>query len=383
MNNSESLVSNVFITILISISLFFVAFACYSQTQPVWQGKFEQLGQLLPTPNEYRSASGAPGPKYWQQRADYVIDAEIDEARNLLKGKETVTYYNNSPEPLKYLWLQLDQNVNKKGNEDFGYLFGGLRDSINSLHVQYLARPIEFAAGYTMESLTDKAGKALPVTINNTMMRIDLPVPIKPGESFGFTLSWFYPITDRSLFLLSREGFEYFPEDDNRVYLIAHWFPRMCVFDDYEGWQNKQFQRLGEFALEFGNYKVNITVPADHIIGATGSLQNAKEVLSPIETERFERAKTSFDKPVIIVTEEEARQKERAKQTSKKTWRFQADNVRDFAFASSRKFIWDAQAVKLPTHTVLAMSFYPKEGLPVWTEESTKAVKNAVEVYSK
>lgn len=363
--------------------LLLVACTSAAQTQPGWQGKFEQLDQLLPTPNEYRSASGAPGPKYWQQRADYVIDAEIDEPNNVLKGKETITYYNNSPEPLKYLWLQLDQNVNKKGNEDFGNVFGGVRDSMSTLNMQYLVRPVEFPAGYTIESLTDKSGKSLPVTINNTMMRVDLPTPIRPGESFGFAVSWSYAITDRSLFLLSREGFEYFPEDDNRVYLIAHWFPRMCVFDDYEGWQNKQFQRLGEFALEFGNYKVNITVPADHIIGSTGSLQNAKEVLSPAELERYEKAKTSFDKPLVIVTEAEARVKEKTKLTARKTWRFQADNVRDFAFASSRKFIWDIQAVKLPTNTVLAMSFYPKEGLPVWSEESTRAIKNAIEVYSK
>jgi hypothetical protein len=215
------------------------------------------------------------------------------------------------------------------------------------------------------------------------MMRVDLPVPVKPGESYTFSVAWSYPITDRALFLLSREGYEHFPEDNNNVYLIAHWFPRMCQFDDYEGWQNKQFQRLGEFALEFGTYKVNLTVPADHIVAGTGSLLNAKEVLTAKELERFEKAKTSFDKPAMIVTEEEARVKEKTKATAKKTWRFQSDNVRDVAYASSRKFIWDIQAVKLPTNTVLAMSFYPKEGLPVWSEESTKAVKNAIEIYSK
>ncbi len=364
-----------------------ICFAASAQEQKKWQGKFEQLDQMLPTPNEYRSGSGAPGSKYWQNRADYIIDAEIDEPSNKLKGKETITYFNNSPESLKYLWLQLDQNINKKNNEDFGEAYvnltGGLRDSIPTLHMEYMVRSVEFEAGYTIESVTDKTGKGLPITINNTMMRIDLPTPIKPNESYTFSVSWFYPITDRSSFLLSREGYEHFPEDNNNVYLIAHWFPRMCVFDDYEGWQNKQFQRLGEFALEFGTYKINLTVPSDHIIGSTGALLNAKEVLTAKELERFEKAKTSFDKPVIIVTEEEARVKEKTKATTKKTWRFQADNVRDVAFASSRKFIWDAQAVKLPTNTVLAMSFYPKEGLPVWSEESTKAVKNALEVYSK
>jgi hypothetical protein len=360
-----------------------IALSAIAQDDKKWKGKFEQLDQMLPTPNEYRSASGAPGGKYWQQRADYTIDAELDEANNLLRGKETITYYNNSPESLKYLWLQLDQNINKKGNEDFGDIFGTMKDTLTGLNMQYLTRPIEFEAGYTIKGITDKAGKALTSMVNNTMMRIDLPTPLKSGETYSFNVEWSYPITDRSLFLLSREGFEYFPEDKNNVYLIAHWFPRMCVFDDYEGWQNKQFQRLGEFALDFGNYKVNITVPADHIVASTGKLLNAKEVLSGKELERFEKAKSSFDKPLVIVTEEEARNKEKAKATGKKTWRYSADNIRDFAWASSRKFIWDAQAVKLSSNTVLAMSFYPKEGLPVWQEESTKAVKNALEIYSK
>jgi hypothetical protein len=354
-----------------------------AQDQKKWQGKFEQLDQLLPTPNEYRTGSGAPGSKYWQQRADYVIDAEIDEPNNKLIGKESITYYNNSPETLKFLWLQLDQNVNKKENEDFGSLFGGPRDSLPTLYMQYITRAVEFAAGYTIQSVTDKAGKNLTVTVNNTMMRVDLPVPLKTGETFVFNVAWSYPITNRGLFLLSREGYEHFPEDNNNVYLIAHWFPRLCQFDDYEGWQNKQFQRLGEFALEFGNYKLNLTVPADHIVASTGSLLNAKEVLSAKEVERFEKAKSSFDKPMMITTVDEAKAKEKTKSTAKKTWRFQADNVRDVAFASSRKFIWDAQAVKLSTNTVMAMSYYPKEGLPVWSEESTLAVKNALEVYSK
>lgn len=361
----------------------FVFIQSNAQEQKKWQGKFEQLDYLLPTPNEYRSGSGAPGPKYWQQKADYTIDAEIDEPANQLNGKETITYYNNSPETLTFLWLQLDQNVNKKEGEDFGSAFGNLRDTLTGLTMQYLVRPVEFKAGYTINSVTDKTGKPLPVTINGTMMRIDLSTPIKSGESFSFNVAWSYAITDRSMFILSREGYEHFPEDNNNVYLIAHWFPRMCQYDDFEGWQNKQFQRLGEFALEFGNYKVNLTVPADHIVAGTGSLTNAKEVLSATEADRFEKAKSSFDKPMIIVTEEEARAKEKTKSTAKKTWRFQADNVRDVAYASSRKFIWDVQAVKLPTNTLLAMSFYPKEGLPTWTEESTKAVKNAVEVYSK
>ncbi len=361
----------------------FVGASSWAQDQKKWQGKFEQLDYLLPTPNEYRSGSGAPGPKYWQQRADYTIDAEIDENTNRLYGKETIIYFNNSPEVLSFLWLQLDQNINKKGSEDFGTAFGGLKDTLTTQNLQALVRPIEYEAGCTINSVTDKAGKNLPIAINNTMMRIDLSTPIKPGESFAFSIAWTYAITDRSMFLLSREGYEHFPEDNNNVYLIAHWFPRMCQYDDFEGWQNKQFQRLGEFALEFGNYKVNITVPADHIVAGTGNLLNTKEVLSTVELARFEKSKSAFDKPMMVVTEEEARAKEKSKSTAKKIWRFQADNVRDVAYASSRKFIWDVQAVKLPTNTVLCMSFYPKEGLPVWQEEATKAVKNAIEIYSQ
>ena len=351
--------------------------------QPGWQGKFEQLGQMLPTPNSFRTGSGAPGAAYWQQRADYSIEAEIDEKTNILLGKETITYHNNSPDALTFLWMQLDQNINKKGNEDFGSAITNLHDSISTLAMQYLVRPLEFPAGYTIKAVTDNSGKALPVTINNTMMRVDLPAPLQAGDKYIFSVTWSYPVTDRSLFALSREGYEYYPGDNNKVYLIAHWFPRMAVYNDAQGWQNKQFQRLGEFALEFGDYKVNITVPADHVVAATGSLQNAREVLTTKELQRLEAARNSFDKPAFIITPEEARAKEKTKASARKTWQFQASNVRDFAFASSRKFIWDAQAVKLDAHTVMAMSFYPKEGLPVWQEESTKAVKNALEVYSR
>ena len=366
----------------IFICLSLICCIAQAQEQKKWQGKFEQLDYLLPTPNDFRSGTGAPGPRYWQQRADYVIDAEIDEPNNRLNGKETITYINNSPEQLTYLWLQLDQNANRKSGEDYaGYT--PLKDTLTTKTIQSISRAIEFEAGCTVNSITDKAGKNLPFTINHTMMRIDLPTPIKAGESFVFNVSWSYAITDRSLFPLSREGYEYFPEDNNRVYLIALWFPRMCQFDDFEGWQNKQFQRLGEFSLEFGNYKVNLTVPADHIVAGTGTLANSKEVLTAKELERFEQSKASFDKPMMIVTEAEAREREKTKSTAKKTWRFEANNVRDVSYASSRKFLWDAQAVKLPTNTVMCMSFYPKEGLPVWTEESTKAVKNAIEVYSQ
>jgi hypothetical protein len=370
--------------ILVLISFMIVGITTYSQT-PSWQGKFEQLGSALSTPNAYRTASGAPGPLYWQQRADYVITAEVDDKTHVLKGSETITYHNNAPEALRYLWVQLDQNMFAENSLTKQTKTGSVRDSIPTL---YFAENVgiydnDYKGGYTIHAVKDAQGKALPYIINYTMMRIDLPTPLKTGEKFIFSIDWTFTEKDRALNSDDRGGYEFFPEDGNYVYTFAQWFPRMCVFDDMEGWQNKQFLGQAEFALSFGNYKVRITVPSDHIVGATGWLQNPKDVLSKEELNRFEKAQKTFDKPVVIVTEEEARKKEKSHSTKKSTWEFHAENVRDFAFASSRKFIWDAMAVKIGDKTPLAQSLYPKEGNPLWEKESTIAVKNALEVYSK
>ena len=358
-------------------------FGASAQNQP-WKGKFEQLGETLPTPNSYRTGSGAPGPNYWQQRADYVINVELDDNTQKLTGSETITYYNNAPEPLTFLWLQIDQNLLAEQSIANQTKTGVIRDSIPAsfFNTATGVTVSDYKGGHTIKSVKDAAGKSLPYIINNTMMRVDLPAPLKTGEKFSFSVEWSYIESNRQVYD-ARGGYEYFPEDGNYVYTCAQWFPRMCVYDDYEGWQNKQFLGQGEFALVFGNYKVRITVPSDHIVGATGTLQNPKDVLTKEQIERFERAKKTFDNPVIIVSQEEATKKEKTKSSKKSTWEFHADNVRDFAFASSRKFIWDAQAVKVGTKTPLAQSLYPKEGNPLWEKESTKAVKNALELYSE
>lgn len=357
-----------------------LAFSMLAQDVGQWQGKFEQLGQTLPTPNEYRTGSGAPGPRYWQQKADYDITVELNEGNNSISGSETITYTNNSPDVLKYLWLQLDQNVLSNDNPLTQAETGVVKDS--AFAKSYAMDVSDFKAGFNVKSVKQADGKPLPYTINSTMMRVDLPQPLKSGEKYSFNVEWSFNIVDRSVFG-QRSGMEFFPEDGNYVYTIAQFFPRMCVYDDYEGWQNKQFLGRGEFALPFGDYKVKITTPADHIVAATGTLKNPAAVLSKTELERFNKAKNAFDKPILIVTQAEAAQREKTKSTQKKTWEFHAENVRDFAFASSRKFIWDAQAVKLNSATPLAMSFYPKEGNPLWEQESTKAVKNTLEVYSR
>ncbi len=353
-----------------------------SWAQEDWEKKFEQLGQELPTPNTYRTGSGAPGEAYWQQRADYKIDVSIDDKTQVLTGSETITYYNNSPDALTYLWVQLDQNVRAKDNLADQTKGSSIRDSTAAKFFASNMNALDYDGGFKIRSVKDASGKDLPHMINRTMMRVDLATPLKTGDTFTFSIDWSYNIYDRML-IGGRGGYEYFPSDDNYAYTCAQWYPRMAVYDDYEGWQNKQFIGRGEFALTFGNFEVNITVPSDHIVAATGTLENAKEVLTKDQYDRLEKAKKTYDAPVFIVTEKEARDKEKSKSSKSSTWRFKADMVRDFAFASSRKYIWDAQAVKLPTTTPLAMSFYPKEGNPLWERESTLAIKNTLEVYSE
>lgn len=364
---------------LLSLSLLFVCSLSFAQQ---WKGKFEQLDQQLPTPNNYRSGSGAPGPAYWQQRADYVINVELNDETQLVTGSETITYYNNAPETLSYLWLQLDQNILSKNSMAASTAASRVRDSIPTRSFAKAVDGYDYTGGYTIKKVADAAtGKNLPYLINQTMMRVDLPAPLKTGEKYSFAVDWSYTEYDRMKFD-ERGGYEFFPEDGNYLYTLAQWYPRMCVFDDYEGWQNKQFLGDGEFTLAFGNFKVRITVPSDHIVGATGWLQNSKEVLSKEQHDRFEKARKTFDQPVLIVTEQEARKKEKERSKKKSTWEFTAENVRDFAFVSSRKFIWDAMAVKIGDKTPLAQSLYPKEGNPLWEKESTKAIKNTLEVYS-
>ncbi|MBP9924677.1 MAG: M1 family metallopeptidase [Cyclobacteriaceae bacterium] len=347
-----------------------------------WKGKFEQLGQQLPTPNEYRSGSGSPGPKYWQQKADYEISVELNDANQSISGTEKITYHNNSPDVLKYLWVQLDQNLYEKESNTGKTSNNSIKDSVAAKTMAGQLSLYDFAGGYKIASVKDAAGNPLKHTINKTMMRVDLPQALKSGDQVGLQIAWSYNINDRN-FQGGRSGYEYFPGEDNYVYTVAQFFPRMCVYDDVVGWQNKQFLGRSEFTLPFGDYKVSITVPADHVVAATGMIKNPQQVLSKTEIERFEKAKTTFDKPVVIVTQKEAEAKEKAKSKEKKTWQFEATNVRDFAFATSRKFIWDAMSVKLGTTTPLAMSYYPKEGNPLWEKESTFAVKNTLEVYSK
>jgi hypothetical protein len=364
--------------------LFSVTFGQNIQNNPGSNhgNKFEQLGIMLPTPNEYRTASGAPGPKYWQQRADYDIKCELDEANLKLTGSETITYFNNSPNTLTYLWLQMDENEHSSVNNANYQNSRTMPSQINTSMVDQLEEQRkDNGYGFNITKMTDALGKNLKYTVNKTMMRVELPVPLKPGQKFAFNINWNYKISDR-MSMGGRGGYEYFPEDGNHLFTMAQWYPRLCVYSDAVGWQNHQFTGRGEFALTFGNFKVQMTVPADHVIGSTGECTNYAQVLTPAQLARWTKAQTSKE-PVEVVTLEEAKKAEPQKSKTKKTWIFKADNVRDFAWTSSRKFIWDAMPTYVEGKKIMCMSFYGKEAYGLYRKFSSKAVAHTIRSYSK
>jgi hypothetical protein len=345
--------------------------------------KFEQLGTILPTPNEYRTASGAPGPAYWQQRADYDIHCSLDEKALRLKGSETITYVNNSPDPLTYLWIQLDENEHdpKSDNNSFDESrMPKVMSDKDLVRFKPAADRLE-GLGDKIEKITDATGQPLHYVINQTMMRVDLPAALKPGLKYVFHINWHYNISDR-LTVGGRGGYEYFPGDGNYVFTMSQWYPRLAVYSDFQGWQNHQFTGRGEFALTFGNFKVAMTVPADHVVGGTGQCQNYQELLTPGQYARFQKAQTA-NQPVEVVTLAEAKAAEPHPSARTKTWVFQAENVRDFAWTSSRKFVWDAMAIHVEGKKVLCMSYYPKEAYALWSRYSTKVVAHTIRTYSK
>ena len=345
--------------------------------------KFEQLGTLLPDANTYRTASGAPGHQYWQQRADYKIDARLDEKELRLFGEEKITYYNNSPDVLSYLWLQLDENQHRADNDANNFDGSDKYFPLTAGQLDNLDFRTNLAGyGVNIESVTDSAGRGLPYTINLTMMRIDLPRSLNPKQKFVFRVKWNYRLPER-MKIGGRGGFEKFDDNGNCVFTITQWYPRMCVYSDNQGWNNKQFTGRGEFALVFGNFEVSMKVPADHVVCATGTCTNANEVLSPVQQQRWKQSQ-SAKTPVEIVTLAEAKEQEnKPDSVHYKTWKYKAENVRDFAWGSSRKFVWDAMAVNIEGRPVMAMSYYPKESYGLYNRYSTKTVAHTLRVYSK
>lgn len=371
-------------TLRLTLSLLFLGGAAMAQNlnNPGSNhgNKFEQLGTMLQTPNMYRSASGAPGPKYWQQRADYEINVEVDDVKQRIIGSETINYFNNSPDPLTYLWLQLDENEHQAKSEKNLTEQSSMKERMSLSELQKISGHTE-DLGVKIAKVTDANGSPLRYTINQTMMRIELPKTLQPGERFRFKIDWSYNIADR-MTRGGRGGYEYFAEDGNYLYTVTQWYPRMAVYSDFQGWQNKQFIGSGEFALTFGDFKVNITAPADHIIGATGECQNYAQVLSPAQYRRWQQAQNAKS-PLEVVTLDEAKQAMKSKAKGKKTWTYVAENVRDFAFVSSRRLVWDAMPADVEGKKVMAMSYYGPEAYPLYNKYSTKVVAHTVKTYSK
>jgi Peptidase family M1 domain len=368
-----------------SIFCFAIAVNAQEKTTSKEQGhsdvnKFRQMYDLLATPNMYRTASGAPGPEYYQQRADYKIDIELDDKNARLFGSETITYTNNAKESLDYLWIQLDQNIQAKTSKSPLVENSKIDVAINAQGFSRKYLEEKFDGGFKIDYVKDALDKPISYTVNETMMRINLTKPLAKGEKFVMKIKWNYNINN---YMLDggRSGYEPF-EDGNKLYVLAQFYPRMAVYNDVEGWQNMQFWGSGEFALPFGDFDVNITVPADHIMEATGNLLNRTEVFTPEQVKRYAMAQNSFEKPVVIVTQAEAMLTEKVFSDKKKTWKFRAENVRDFGISTSRKFILDMMAVKMDTKTVMAVSLYPKEGNPLWEQYSTRAVAHTLKSYS-
>jgi len=341
--------------------------------------RFKQLYEEFSTPNGYRSANGAPGPDYYQQQADYVMDIELDDENQKLYGFETITYSNNSPDELEYLWVQLDQNVRSRDSKSKLISGDASANSASSFVDNYMGEG--FDGGFRIQEVKGKDGNNLDYTINRTMMRVEMPNNLKTGEQFTFSIKWWYNINNR-IKDWGRGGYEDF-KDGNRGYVIAQFFPRMAVYNDVEGWQNSQFWGRDEFALPFGNYEVNITVPADHILDATGTLQNRKEIFTKTMMKRYNQARKSYEEPVLIITEEEAEEASKGFSKEKRVWKFNAENVRDYAFATSRRYMWDMMAVKVGDNDVMAVSIYPPEGNPLWEDWSTKVVASTLISYSR
>ena len=363
---------SIFIVVLIPSFLF-------AQNKNLNYNKFKQLKEEVAPPNVFRTAAGAPGHEYYQNEADYVMSITLNDQEQKITGTETIKYHNNSPDKLEYLWIQLDQNIRAQNSDSYKIQTGNIK-SINSRSI--LNMDPEFEGGFSIMKVLNKDGKPISYTIHQTMMRINLEKPLKSKESFEFSIDWWYNINNR-MEIDGRSGYEYFEKDGSYLYTIAQFFPRMCVYNDTEGWQNKQFLGSGEFTLPFGDYDVRITVPSNHVVAATGELANASEILTPTQLERLEKARKSEKEPVFIVTQKEAIKNEKSVVKAMKVWHFKAENVRDFGWASSRKFIWDAMVVKQDSRDVLAMSFYPKEGNPLWEQYSTKVVAHTLKCYSK
>lgn len=340
--------------------------------------------EAWPDPNEYRNAAGFPGKEYWQQQVDYKIDVRLDPENHFLYGSERVTYHNNSPDELDYVWVQLDQNVRSIEHSRSYQTQAALPESYKQMpaFVKRFLSPDQFDGGHniTRVQLVGSNGSLVDAEyrIRNTIMKINLLEPLQPGASTEFEIDWNFRVPDNARG--AKEEMQ-----DGWLYVIAQWFPRLNVYDDVNGWQTDQFLGRGEFYLNFGDYDVKITVPWDHIVDATGILQNPEEVLTSTQMNRLEQAYQSEEPAFIIGADEVGTPNTRPTRDGMLTWHFKAEDVRDFAFASSRTFVWDAAGYQYDgsDKVIKVHSLYPKEGMPLWDKVSTRSTIQTLETYGR
>ncbi len=348
--------------------------------QAYTQNIFRPIAENLPTPNSFRLADGQPGPDYFQQKVDYRIDVTLDEKKKTISGNELITYHNNAPVELGYLWIQLDQNTRAADAERYLVQDNSLSDPVKASEIsRAIGKP--FDSDMQIISVKDQNGADLKHRIDGTMMQVIMVKPIIPGGVYRFKIEWTYSINDVNK-VRGRSGYETFEKDGNSVFCIAQFYPRLALYDDINGWEVRQFHGQSEFGLEFGDFEVNITVPENHIVGATGELINTNEVLGSELEEKYSVAKRSPER-VFIISEKEALENLKSKAGKTKTWKFKAEKVRDFAFASSQRFIWEGKNVKIGERNVFAHSMYPPEANPIWELNVTKAIEHTLISHSE
>ncbi|MBV9775228.1 MAG: M1 family metallopeptidase, partial [Gemmatimonadetes bacterium] len=317
--------------------------------------------QLWPSPTAIRTGSGAPGSAYWQNRADYQLSATIDTAAKTLRGQLRLRYTNNSPDTLRYVWLQMEQNAFKS----------------NSLNSYYFSADSRFGArgfegGDVVEKLVQVGGDGRETPLRSrtqeTMMKVDLAEPLAPGRTATLSIAWHFLVPEHGADRMGRDG---------ALYELAQWYPRVAVYDDVRGWNTEPYLGQGEFYLEYGNYDYEVTVPAGYIVAGTGMLTNPQEVLTAAQVSRLEQARRS-DTPVHIVTAAElSNGAARPRRTGTMTWKFHADNVRDVAWAGAPNYLWDASSWK----GILAQAYYRPSAIDPWRDAADQS-RMSIQEYS-
>lgn len=361
--------------ILLGIFFFGITGLNIAQTSRYNPADLFPASSIYPPANSYRSATGEPGPSYWQNRASYTIDVQLDDKKNMLTGHEVITYTNLSPNALPFLWLQLDQNAFRENSRGV--------DARLFLDSNRIKTGKPFNGGYTISGV--RVGETpVKFQVNDTRMQVFLDKPLMPGNSITFSIGFSFIVPQyfyNGSFNVNRT--DILPTPDGPIYSIAQWYPRLCVLDDVDGWNTLPYLGNGEFYLEYGDFAVNITAPSSYIVVASGELTNPQEVLTPVQYKRWEQARNSEEK-IFIRTPAEVAQKSSRPQTPTLTWKFKLSNARDFAWGASSSFVMEGININLPDKKkAFGISVYPVGSKqPQSWDRSSEYIKFSIEYFS-